>query len=94
MAKYGDRVWLEQCDMRLVFNMANMAQAGLSRTAMEEIQYLIKKPRTEVREEKKWGVEFPGDIKVKAVIERHSAIHSQNHPDGSLPCQNSTTPNL
>jgi hypothetical protein len=38
--------------MRLALNMAKMAQGGFSRATIEETQ-LIKKPRAEVREEKK-----------------------------------------
>jgi hypothetical protein len=39
--------------MRLAVNMATMAKEGFSRAAVEETQQLIKKPRAEVREEKK-----------------------------------------
>jgi len=48
--------------MRLALNMAKMAKGGFSRAA-------IKKPRAEVREEKKRGVEFPGRQKLKAAME-------------------------
>jgi len=68
MARQGGRVQLEQYDMRLVLNMAKMAKEGFSRAAIEETKYLIKKPRAEVREEKQWGVEFPGHKKVTAAI--------------------------
>jgi len=60
MARQGGRVQLEQSDMRLALNMSKIAKEGFSRAAMEEMKYLIKKPRGEVREEKKRGVEFPG----------------------------------
>jgi len=46
--------------MCLALNMAKMAKEGFSRSAIEEMKYLIKKPCAEVREEQKWGVEFPG----------------------------------
>jgi hypothetical protein len=46
--------------MCLALNMAKMAKEGFSRTAIEETKYLVKKPHAEVREEKMWGVEFPG----------------------------------
>jgi len=49
--------------------MAKMAKGGFSRAAIEETQQLIKKPRGEVREEKKRGVEFPRHNKIKAAIE-------------------------
>jgi len=69
MARQGGRVPLEHSDMRLALNMAKMAEQGFSRPAIEEMQQLIKKPRAEVREEKKLGVVFPGHNKGKAVIE-------------------------
>jgi hypothetical protein len=68
MARQGGRVQLEQSNMRLALNMAKMAKEGFSCAAIEETKYLIKKPRAEVREEKKWGVKFPGHKKVKAAI--------------------------
>jgi hypothetical protein len=61
MAKQGGRVQLEQSDMRLALNMAKMAKDGFSRATIEETKYLIKTPRAMVREEKKLGVEFPGN---------------------------------
>jgi len=48
MAKQGGRVQLEQSNMRLVLNMVKMGKEGFSRAAIEEAQYLIKKPCTEV----------------------------------------------
>jgi hypothetical protein len=57
---------------------------------MEEMQQLIKKPRAEVREEKKWGVEFPGHNKGKAAIERHTAMVRKTQTEGCLPCPNGT----
>jgi hypothetical protein len=35
--------------------MAKLAKGGFSRAIMEVTQYLIKKPRAEVREQKKMG---------------------------------------
>jgi len=93
MARQGGQVQLEQSDMRLALNMAKMAKGGISRTAIEETQQLIKKPRAEVREEKKWGVEFPGHNKAKAAIERHPGMVRENQTDGCLPCQNGTAKN-
>jgi len=87
MARQGGRVQLEQSDMRLAWNMAKMAKGGFSRTAIEEMQYMIKKPRADVREEKKRGVEFPRHNKVKPAMERHPAMLHQNHTAGYLPCQ-------
>ena len=94
MARQGGRVQLEQSDMCLALNMAKMAKCGFSRAAVEEMQYLIKKPRAEVREEKKRGVEFHGHNKVKAAIARHPAMLRQNQTPGCLPCQNGTAKNL
>jgi len=93
MARQGGRVQLEQSNMRLALNMAKMAKEGFSHSAIEETKYLIKKPRAEVREEKKWGVEFPGQKKVKAAIQRHPAMLRQNQTSGCLPCQNGTAKN-
>ena len=42
---------MEQSNMWLAMNMAKMAKGGFSRAAIEEMQYLIKKPCTEIREE-------------------------------------------
>jgi hypothetical protein len=79
--------------MRLSLNMAKMAKGGFSCITIEETQQLIKKPRAEVREEKKRGVEFPGDQKVKTAMERHLAMGYKNHMAGCLPCQNGTAKN-
>ena len=92
-ARQGVRVQLKQSDMGLALNKAKMAKGGFSRAAVEETQYLIKKPRAEVREEKKRGVEFPGHNKVKAAIARHPAMLRQNQTHGCLPCQNGTAKN-
>jgi hypothetical protein len=93
MARQGGRVQLEQSDMRLLLNMANMAKEGFSRAAIEETKYLIKKPRAEVREEKKRSVEFPGHKQVKAAIQRHPAMLHHTQTPGCLPCQNGTAKN-
>jgi len=47
----------------------------------------------EVREEKQQGVECPGHEKVKAAIERHTAMLRQNQTNGNRPCQNGTAKN-
>jgi hypothetical protein len=94
MARQGGRVQLEQSNICLALNMAKMAKGGFSHAVVEETQYLIKKPRAEVREENKRGVAFPGHKKVKAAIARHPAMLCQNHTPGCLPCQNDTTKNL
>jgi len=90
MARQGGRVQLEQTDVRLGLKMAKMAKEGFLRAAVEETQYLIKKPRAEVREEKERGVELAGHEKVKAAIERHPAMLRRNHMPGCPPCQNGT----
>jgi len=87
MAKQGGRVQVEQSDMCLALNMA---KGGFSRAAMQEMQQLIKKPRTKVREAKKRSVVFPEHNKVKAAIERHPAMVHENQLDGGLSCQNAT----
>ena len=92
-ARQGGRVQLEQSDMRLVSNMAKMAKDGFSRAAIEETKYLIQKPRGEVREEKKRGVEFPGHKQVKAAIQRNAAMLRHNQTPGCLPCQKGNAKN-
>jgi len=93
MARRGGRVQLEQSDMHLALNMAKMDKGGFSHAAIEEMQYLIRKPPTKVQKEKKRGVEFAGHRMLKAGMERHLAMLHQNHTDRSLPCQNVTTKN-
>jgi len=68
MARPAGRVQLEQTDMCLVCNMANGAKGGFGRCALEETQFEIKKPRADIRDEKKWGVEFPVHKTVKAAM--------------------------
>jgi len=94
MARQGGRVQLEQSDMCVALNMAKMAKAGFSHTAIVKTQYLIKKPRAEVREAKKRGVQFPGHNKVKAAMERHPAMLRQNHTPGCHSCQHGTAKKL
>ena len=48
MARHGGWVQLEQFDMCLALNMAQMAKEGLSRAAIEETKYLTEKPHAEV----------------------------------------------
>ena len=93
MARQGGWVQLEQSDMLLALNMAKTAKEGISRYAIEETKYLIKKPRAVVREETKWGVVFPGHNKVKAAIQRHLSMLRRNQTSGCLPCQNGTAKN-
>jgi hypothetical protein len=68
--------------MRLRLNMAKIAKEGFSRAAMERIKFLLKKPRTEVGEQKMWGVEFLGHQKVKAALQTHLAMLLQNQTSG------------
>jgi hypothetical protein len=65
----GDQVQLDLSNMHLAMKLATMAKGGFSCATRQETQYLIKKPRANVEEEKKPGVEFPGDTKVQAGIE-------------------------
>jgi len=92
-ARQGGRVQLEQLDMYLALNMAKMAQDGFSRAAIDDKKYLIKKPLAEDREEKKWGVEFPWHIKLKAGIHRHAAMLRHNQMSDCLLCQHRTAMN-
>jgi len=90
MARQGGWVQLEQSAMHLALNMAKKANGGFSRATTEEIRYLIYRPLVEVLKEKKWGVEFPGHVKVNGVIQRHLAMLPQNQTNGCLPGQNGT----
>jgi len=49
--------------------VARIAKEGFSPAAIEETQFLIKKPHAMVQEEKNQGVEFAGHGMVKAAIE-------------------------
>jgi len=93
MARQGGRVQLEQSDMRLALTMAKMAKVEFSHATIEETRFLIKKPRAEVREDKKRGVEFPRHKNVKTAMERHLAMLRENQKDGCLACQNVTAQN-
>jgi len=90
MARQGVLVQLELSGMRLALNMAKMAIGGFSHSAIEKTQYLIKKRRAEVREERMQWVEFLGHTNVKAAMERHPAMPWDHQTDGCLPCQNFT----
>lgn len=80
MPRQGGQILLEQSDMRCDFNMATMAKAGISLTDFVETEYRTKKPRAELQEGKKPGVELPGCRMVKSAVERHPAIASpQRH---------------
>jgi len=93
MARQGGQVQLEQSDLRLALNTAEMAKGGFSPAAIEESQHPIKKHRAEFQETKKWGVELSGHRKVKAAIEQHPALFDENPTDGCLRCQNGTAKN-
>jgi len=90
MARRGGRVEPEQSNMLLTVNIAKMAKGGFSCAVVDEMLYLIKKPRAEAGLERKRAVEFPGLTKVNAVIKWHQAMLRQNETDGCLPCQNGT----
>jgi len=93
MARQGGRVQLEQSDMCLALNMAKMAKGEYSRAANEETLHLIKKPRAEVQEENKLGVEFPAHREVKSAIEQQWAMIYEYQTDRCLPGQNGTAEN-
>jgi len=80
--------------MRLALNMATVASGGFLRAEVNESQQLIKKSRTEVPEEKKRGVVFPGHKKVISTMERRLAMVYKHHTAGCLPCPNDTAENL
>jgi len=90
MARQGGWVQLEQSDMCLPWNMAEIAKGGFSRAAIDETRFLIKKPLAEVQAEKKLGVEFPGHKNMKGGMERLPAVLRANQMDSCPACQNST----
>ena len=94
MARQWCHVRLEQSNMCLFLIMAKMATRRCLSAAIEKTQYLIMKSRTQVCQEKKWGVEFSVYEKVKAAILRHLAMLQQNLTNGYLPCQTGTRSNL
>jgi hypothetical protein len=79
--------------MHLALKMGKMAKEGFSHAAIEETKYLINTPGTEVRDETKRGVEFPGNKTVKAAIRRHPALLHQNQTSACLSCQYGTAKN-
>jgi len=85
MVTQGGRVQLEQSDILLALNVVEMAQGGFLRRAIEEMHELTKKPLAEVLYEKKRGVQFLGNKKVKAAIETQPAMIRENQMDGCLP---------
>jgi len=93
MARQGGRVQLDQSDMRLALNMAKMAKEGFSRVSIKQTQQLSKKPRADVREQKKRGVVVPRHNKLKAAMERHQVMVLENQTDVCLPCQNGAAKN-
>jgi len=93
IARSGGRVQLEQSNMRLALNIATMAKGGLLGTAIEKTQTMINKPRTEVRDVMKWGVQFPGHRQLKTAIESYLAMVHEKVSDGYFLCQNDTAKN-
>jgi len=69
MARQGGGLQLEQSDLHLALKMAKMAMGGCSRAAIKEMQFRIRIPQAEVREQMMRGVESPGHQIVKAAIE-------------------------
>jgi hypothetical protein len=94
MVRQRGRVPLEQSDMCMALNMGEMSTEGFSSAAIEKTKYHMKKPRTEIRQEKIHGVEFPRHTQVEATIDRHPAMLRPNRMSGWLPCQNGTGKDL
>jgi hypothetical protein len=70
-----------------------MSTEGLLRAPIEDKKQILKKLGTEVREEKKQGVEFPGNNKVNTAIETQQEMVYKIQTPGCLPCQNGTVKN-
>jgi hypothetical protein len=79
--------------MHLALNMAKITKGGFSRNAIEETEQIIQTPCTEVQEEEKGGVEFPGHSKIMASQESHPALIRENHADPCHASHNGTTMN-
>jgi hypothetical protein len=60
--------------MRLALHIAKIAKEEFLCPAIEDTQQPMKQPHTEIQEEMKRGVQFPGHKMVKAAIERHLAM--------------------
>lgn len=88
MCKQAGRVQLEASDIRLAFNTKDKFLHGLTADNIDETFEIIRKPRAELREEKRRGVEFEGYKNVKVVMKRHPAMDPENEQDGCLVCQN------
>jgi hypothetical protein len=80
--------------MHLALNVAKIAKEGFLYAALVETEYLVEKARAEVREQKQRGVDFSGYGKVKAAIERYSAMLHQNHTSRCFLYQNVTANHL
>jgi hypothetical protein len=93
MARQGGSLQWELSNMHLTLNMAIMGKGGVSRTSIEEMQYVIKKCHAEVLEETTQGVEFPEHKWVNAAMERHQAMLHPDHTAGCVLDQNGTTKN-
>jgi len=68
-ARRGGWVQHEQSDMHLALCMAKMAKGGILCNSIKEMQHLIMKPRAQIQDEKKQGVECPGHRQLKPAIE-------------------------
>jgi len=94
MPRQGDQVQLIQSNMLQALNEAEMAKGGFACAVEFETQYLNKKSRAEVWEQKQGEVCIPGRWMGKAAIERHLTMVCENHMDGCLPWQQGTATNL
>jgi len=94
MARQGGRAQLEQSDMHLDLNMAKMAKVGFLHATLEEMQYLIKIPCAEVKEETKQGVQLSEHSKQKAGTEIHPSMVRDNQMDSCLAGRNGAPKNM
>jgi len=94
MVRQGGQIQLEQSEMRLALNMGKKAKGGFSQATIEETHYLMWSPCAEVPKERKQGVLCRENRHVKAVLETHLDMVSENHTDGYLPWYIGTANNL
>jgi len=71
IARHGDWVQLEQSNMHLALKIPKMATGGFSCTTMEETQYSLPKPHTEVWEVTKLGVNICVCRNINATMRKH-----------------------
>ena len=87
LTRQAGRIQLEASDLRLALNLHDKFSHGVSQRNTEASLELIKKPRAEIREEKRRNIQFPGHASVKKEWKTHPAMDQVKQLDGCLECQ-------